>query len=533
MQAEDAGFRDRGRLQKAETFPYCLGLVLGYGLLLAAVSWLFIGWGVDASWMHTFVIPVLVAGFYLKRRITLGGQAVLAVVTLATYYVQRGEILSALPGFAGFTVSALLVSEALHALLTARRRMDARHRERERYLALLAEITRAALESHDVPALAQLLADRLGELFGADGCAITLWDEATQKPVPAAAYGQWRDGSREASLEPGETVIPAPVLRAARLITVENVDDTANLNQHLAEEFGDSSLLGLPLEAGEKRLGAALLAFNADHTFTTSEIERGETVTGLVALAIAKAQLVDELSTYAEELEARNAELDTFAHTVAHDLKDPLGWIVGYAETLALGYSGLTEAEQQRHLRIIAKSGRKMGNIIDGLLLFSSLRSEEAVPQKPVDMAWIVGEVLIRLSGALEASQAEILLPESWPAALGHAPWVEEVWANYLSNAIKYGGHPPELELGAEQRGDSIVFWVQDNGAGIPSECQATLFEPYYRFGSGGRAGYGLGLSIARRIVEKMGGQVGVESELGEGSRFSFTLPAADEVSDG
>ena len=117
---------------------------------------------------------------------------------------------------------------------------------------------------------------------------------------------------------------------------------------------------------------------------------------------------------------------------------------------------------------------------------------------------------------------------DSWPRALGHAAWVEEVWANYLSNAIKYGGQPPRVMLGAEPQQDGMVrYWVRDNGPGLAPEDQARLFTPFTRLDQVRVKGHGLGLSIVRRIVEKLGGQVGVESQLGQGSTFFFILPAA------
>jgi signal transduction histidine kinase len=131
----------------------------------------------------------------------------------------------------------------------------------------------------------------------------------------------------------------------------------------------------------------------------------------------------------------------------------------------------------------------------------------------------------------VEQSHAEIVGPEAsaWPVALGYAPWVEEVWINYLSNALKYGGRPPRIELGAKAQPDEMTrFWVRDNGPGIPPEAQARLFTPFTRLDQVRAKGHGLGLSIVRRIVEKLGGQVSVESQVGQGSVFSFTLPGGN-----
>jgi signal transduction histidine kinase len=142
----------------------------------------------------------------------------------------------------------------------------------------------------------------------------------------------------------------------------------------------------------------------------------------------------------------------------------------------------------------------------------------------------IVGEALYRMEQMIEEQNAEILRPIRWPQAMGYSPWVEEVWVNYISNAIKYGGHPPRIELGANpQPNGQIRFWARDNGPGIPHEAQKRLFTPFTRLNQADIKGYGLGLSIVRRIVDRLGGTVGLESEPGQGSLFFFTLPKANE----
>jgi signal transduction histidine kinase len=136
----------------------------------------------------------------------------------------------------------------------------------------------------------------------------------------------------------------------------------------------------------------------------------------------------------------------------------------------------------------------------------------------------------------VERSQAEIVLPDTWPVALGYGPWVEQVWVNLLSNAIKYGGQPPRVELGTDVNEDVRLpkgrtrFWVRDNGPGLAEEEISRLFVPFTRLDQARAEGHGLGLSIVRRIVEKLGGGVGVESEPGEGSLFYFALPLANPV---
>jgi signal transduction histidine kinase len=172
-----------------------------------------------------------------------------------------------------------------------------------------------------------------------------------------------------------------------------------------------------------------------------------------------------------------------------------------------------------------------MNNIIEELLLLSQIRKTE-VAAEPLDMHSIVQEAILRLPEMPANSQAELAVPapSEWLSAVGYGPWVEEVWVNYLSNAIKYGaakGMPPHVELGAELQPDGMArFWVRDNGPGLTPEAQTRLFTPFTRLDQVRTHGHGLGLSIVRRIVEKLGGQVGVESQLGQGSTFFFTLLA-------
>ncbi len=222
----------------------------------------------------------------------------------------------------------------------------------------------------------------------------------------------------------------------------------------------------------------------------------------------------------------QNKELDAFAHTVAHDLQNSLGMIISYSQVLLEEISTLNMEEVQEILKRIHQSGKKMNNIIQALLLLASVRKEE-VQLTTLNMAEIVDQAQQRLELLINTYHATILQPDQWPKAIGYAPWVEEVWVNYLSNGLKYGGSPPHLELGATLQPDenTICFWVKDNGQGLSREKQAVLFSEFSRLDEIHVEGHGLGLSIVHRIIEKLGGRVGVESVDGEGSVFYFTLP--------
>jgi PAS domain S-box-containing protein len=229
-----------------------------------------------------------------------------------------------------------------------------------------------------------------------------------------------------------------------------------------------------------------------------------------------------------EEQKRLIEELNTYAHTVAHDLKNPLGVIVGYATLLDRAGADMSAEQFQEVTGLMIRTAFKMESIISALLLLANVRSQGDVEIGPLDMAKVVDSALARLSDEIEGAQAEVVKPAAWPVAQGYAHWVEEVWVNYLENAIKYGGTPPRIELGADEAVDGLVrFWVRDNGAGLTEEATACLFQEFSRLKEHREVeGHGLGLAIARRIVAKLGGTVGVESEVGRGSLFHFSLPA-------
>ena len=236
------------------------------------------------------------------------------------------------------------------------------------------------------------------------------------------------------------------------------------------------------------------------------------------------------LKDFSRQLQERNEELDAFSHTVAHDLKGPLGTMMNFADLLKESYSELSKNETMKFLENIIKSGNKTQQIIDNLLLFASVRNQEIL-QEELDMGNIVEESIKRLSQKIKETEAKINLPDIWPVTLGNTYWIEEVWVNYLSNAIKYGGNPLQIEIGVDIENSNDIpkemvrFWVRDNGKGISPDNQKKVFNPFERLEQIKTEGNGLGLSIVNRIIKKLGGQVGVESELGKGSLFYFTLP--------
>ena len=164
--------------------------------------------------------------------------------------------------------------------------------------------------------------------------------------------------------------------------------------------------------------------------------------------------------------------------------------------------------------------------------MLANVRQVTDIETKPLDMAAIVDEALARLSDRIAASDAKLIKPQAWPPATGYGPWVEEVWANYISNAIKYGGDPARVKLGAERSrapssdgdGPMACFWVRDNGPGLTAEQQSKLFSVHalrYRAGRGPRPGIVHRAAHHREVGRRASAW---RAEVGQGSTFWFTL---------
>ncbi len=416
--------------------------------------------------------------------------------------------------------------------ITERKRAEDHMQQQAHDLAQIYRVSQTLASTLDLTKVIQHLMQAVTEITQAKGGSVWLWDKArTEELVCRGAFhpavqqvliGQHMPAGQGLVgwvAQNGKSALVPDVYRDVRFYP--GIDAITG--------FVTGCLLAIPLRVRGQVIGVLQVVNKVGRVFDDHDLALVETLAGPAAIAIDNAQLVEALRDFASTLQARNEELDAFAHTVAHDLKAPLVPLIGFAEDLGQNYAKLTPQQVQRSLEAIMTSGHKMNNIIDELLLLAEVRKTDMRPER-LDMADLVAQAQKRLADQITQHHAEIALPATWPAALGHGPWIEEVWVNYLSNALKYGGRPPRVELGAAIQVDGMArFWVRDNGNGLTPDDQSRLFTPFTRLDQVRARGHGLGLSIVRRIVEKLGGQVGVESPglPGQGSLFFFTLPAA------
>lgn len=270
----------------------------------------------------------------------------------------------------------------------------------------------------------------------------------------------------------------------------------------------------LPIRNKKKLLSGKLILVNDVTTIRQSEVR----------LKVRNQQLLNEI----ERNETLIADLDAFSHTVAHDLKDLLGGIYTSSETLG-NYIKEQDFELVNEIsQLIKNSALQSINVTNELLKLATAGYQD-IEVAPVDMQTVFEHATDQLKDMISERNASIRTTENWEAVKAYSPWLIEVWVNYLGNAIKYGGNPPEIIIGCNALPDgNIKYWIQDNGDGIAPKHHSTLFEKHSRFHQGKALGYGLGLSIVKRIIEKMNGSVGVEStgEKGKGATFFFILPS-------
>jgi len=227
------------------------------------------------------------------------------------------------------------------------------------------------------------------------------------------------------------------------------------------------------------------------------------------------------------EIEAKDdliAELEAYDMTVAHDLKNPIGGIATAVETFELMRDAELTGEEAREILEMIKIGADQAQkIIRGLLSFAQLRTKDA-QRESVDMNALLQKSIERLRPMIDEFGAELVIDGSLPDAYGFGPWLEEVWANLITNAIKYGDRPARVIISGEILEESVRYRVRDNGQGLP-EDRETLFKPFARSANTNTEGTGLGLSIVERIVRRHEGSVLAEDHPEGGAEISFFLP--------
>ncbi len=347
----------------------------------------------------------------------------------------------------------------------------------------------------------------------------------------------------EASLDPLVTISPAGTItdvnQATETVTGRSRDDLigSDFCSYFVEP--DEALLGYRKVFSEGRVTDYPLAIrhvsgHVTDVLYNATVYRDETgeVEGVFAAArdvTDRKRAEEALAQASRQLASSNAELQQFAHTASHDLQEPLRMVTSYLGLLERRYGAAFDDEGHEFLHFAIDGAKRMSVLIRDLLEYARIdgRCGELVA---VETASVLDEAQANLSTAIAEADGKIVIDGALPTVLGDRGQLVRLFQNLIGNAIKYRdpARPPLIRIGASRKGAGWMFSVEDNGIGIASEHFDKIFMIFQRLhGRGEYEGTGVGLAIAKRVVERHGGRVWLQSQPGKGSTFFFTLKGA------
>jgi PAS domain S-box-containing protein len=237
-------------------------------------------------------------------------------------------------------------------------------------------------------------------------------------------------------------------------------------------------------------------------------------------------QAEEELTQRAEELARSNAELEQFAYIASHDLQEPLRMVASYTQLLGKRYKGKLDGDADEFISFAVEGAKRMQRLINDLLKYSRVGTRGQGPE-PIYSEQVLAETLAGLQVAITEGAAQVT-HDPLPKVLADEAQLGQIFQNLIANALKYRGDaPPRIHISAAQEGDMCVFSVRDNGIGIDPQYHERVFLIFQRLHTREEgSGTGMGLAVCKKIVERHGGRIWLESELGKGATFYFTIPA-------
>ena len=243
-----------------------------------------------------------------------------------------------------------------------------------------------------------------------------------------------------------------------------------------------------------------------------------------IEVALCKKSKEDEITRKNAELERLSNDLNDYVHFVSHDMKAPLRHIKALSMFLNEDYGDKLDEKAREHIRKIGTTCDDAETMINELLKLAKMTDTEIV-REAVEVKDVVGDVKTELEFFLKEHNGRIEVMGDLPTISVHGAWMNDLYVNLITNAIKYNDNEEKVvRIGFEDRERKQAFYVADNGMGFEDKYKDEIFKPFKRLHAG-KEGTGLGLTICRKVVEAHGGQIWVESELGKGSTFFFTIP--------
>jgi K+-sensing histidine kinase KdpD len=381
----------------------------------------------------------------------------------------------------------------------------------------------------------------------ADVGSIMLWDQSSGLFRPAAVFGFDLEIMKEMGLRAGESVTGKVFDEGqARLLckpeeVAEAMADMRSFNREvfarsLRTSFLPRCVLAAPISVGEKKYGVLVLeTLNGKAAFTESDLPFIQTLADLIALAIDRDYLEVQLDTVrdAQRTEFLRAELMAI---LSHELRIPLSAIKGYSTALQLDEVAWSKEKQQEFLNLIEDECDNMQVMLKEILDSSLIEVEQlTVERQPTRLPRIARDVVQEAQRRTEKHRIVVDFPPDFPIVEIDQRWIKQVFRNILENAIRYSPEGGLIVIRGETRSADVAISIADQGIGISPEDLIPIFEKYFRVRSAADyhvAGTGLGLPVARAIIEAHGGRIWIESKLGEGSTVFFSLPKAKGVSE-
>ncbi|GGM48985.1 hypothetical protein GCM10008956_26440 [Deinococcus arenae] len=282
-----------------------------------------------------------------------------------------------------------------------------------------------------------------------------------------------------------------------------------------------------PVQSGQRVRGVLVVGRHTPEPWTSVNRRLLDTILSSLQLAIERAEHAQALHRRTQELERSNAELEQFAYVASHDLQEPLRTITSFTELLARRFDDHQDPRVAQYVTHISSGTARMQQLIQDLLSFARVTSQRE-PLRPTDPNQVLSQLRADLAAPL-AQAGATLSADPLPHVLASGTQLRRLLQNLIGNALKFHapGVPPHVHISAQHEGEQVRFTVQDNGIGIAPEYHERIFTVFQRLhGRDEYPGTGIGLSVARRIVEGHGGRMGLTSAPGQGTTFWFTFPA-------
>ena len=405
-------------------------------------------------------------------------------------------------------------------------------------LTALGEVGRAVSSTLDLETVLTTIVSRAVQLSGLDGGVVFEYDEGVEEFVQRAATetgGALAEARRATRIRKGEGALgrTAITLEPVQVpdITVPGAHES-RLREILIES-GVRAVLAVPMVREGRLLGCLGVTRNRPGEFPVETIELLRTFATQSALAIQNARLFHEIADKGRQLEAASRHKSEFLANMSHELRTPLNAIIGFSEVLLQRMFGALNDKQDEYLKDIYASGQHLLSLINDILDLSKIEAGrmELVPAPfHVPSALENAVTLVKERAARHGIALELDLDPTLGEVVGDERKVKQVLLNLLSNAVKFTPEGGRISLKAGRRDGAVAISVTDTGIGIAPEDQAAIFEEFRQVGTDEtrkQEGTGLGLTLAKKFVELHGGRIWVESELGQGSTFTFTLPVS------